>query len=236
VVAVYKQGGQILMYDFAQSRRITAVGMRILQDNWITAMYLNNLGVQDLREGRLGRAQERLEMAVAMAGNFAMAFNSLGVVYRRQGDHERALNAYVLAMNGWGADSITASNLRLVYLRESGYDQDERLPRPQDLASDTSSAIMIRMGHAWMARGKTKLALQLYGRAAEQLPDSVEPLLARARAEMYRRQPGLAIRSLSRVLSLAPDHKVAGHLASHLKLQMSEAKPTEELVFRGGRE
>ena len=172
-------------------------------------------------------------MAVAMAGNFALAFNSLGVIYRRLGDHERAFNAYVLAMNCWGMNRITANNLLLLYLRESGYEQGVRPPLPEELPEAADATDMVRIGHAWMARGKTRMAIQMYNRAMKLAPESVDPVLGKARAELVRKQPGVAMRSLSRVLALQPDHEAARHLVAHLKHQMSEVKPAKELVFKG---
>ncbi len=232
VVAVYKSAGGVLLYDFAQARDRAPIGLRILEDNWITAMYLNNLGVEDLRQARLARARERLEMAVAMAGDFAMAFNNLGVVYRRQGDHDRALNAYALGINGWGGGSSSMDNIRLLYALESGHDQNERLPLHEDVLRGKTPEAMLRLGHAWMARGRAERALKLYDRAAKLAPVNVQAMLAKARAELYRRRSGAAIKTLSRALSLEPDHPVTMHLAALLKLQLTAAEPAREMIFQ----
>jgi len=232
VVAVHRQRNTVLIYDFAESREGTPAAMRVLEDNWITAMFLNNLGVQDLLEDRLERARERLEMAVAMAGDFAMVLNNLGVVYRRQGEHEKALNAYVLARNGWGASAGNIDNLRLVYQAQSGYEPGARLPAWEDLPADVTDAEMVRLGHAWMARGRTTRAMQMYDSAAELAPGSVQPVLAKARVELYRRRPKAAIRSLSEALSLESDHPDVEHLTAFLKLQRTTASAAREVTLR----
>ena len=219
VVAVLKQARGVLMYDFARSRESAPVGMRLLDDYWITAIYLNNLGVEDLRAGRLERARERLEMAVAMAGDFSMAYNNLGVVYRRLGEHQKALNAYVLGLNGWGAIPASLNNLTLLYQMESGLGLEERLPLPHEAAHGETAAGLMKIGRGWMARGRPERALELFGRAARLEPGSVEPLLARARAELYLRRPGAAVSSLARALDLEPESEDLRHLIAFLKLQ-----------------
>jgi tetratricopeptide (TPR) repeat protein len=219
VVAVFKKPRGVLMYDFARSRDSAPVGMRLLNDNWITAIYLNNLGVEDLRAGRLERAMERLEMAVAMAGDFSMAFNNLGVVYRRLGEHEKALNAYALGINGWGATPTSLNNLVLLYQMESGFKRDEPLPLPEESTGGDASAILMNLGHGWMARGRPQRALEFYHRATRLDPGSAIPLLARARAELYQRRAAAAVSVLSRALELEPDFAAVRHLISFLKLQ-----------------
>ena len=233
VVGVYKKTKGVLLYDFARSRESAPVGMRLLDDRWITAIYLNNLGVEDLRVGRLEGARERLEMAVAMAGDFAMAFNNLGVIYRRLGDHQKALNAYVLGLNGWGATPTSLNNLVLLYQMESGFGPDRDLPLPDEVsAGETVSGIM-KLGHGWMARGRAERALELYGRAARMEPGSGAPLLARARAELYLRRSGAAVSSLSRSLELEPESKAVRHLIGFLKLQPRVRDHASEITMAG---
>ncbi len=121
--------------------------------------------------------------------------------------------------------------MRLLYLLESETGEGAHLPVLADITEDTAPAAMLRLGHAWMARGRTERALQLYRRAAELDPESVQPILAKARVELYRRRPGTALHSLSRALSLEPDHPAALHLTSFLKLQVTAAEPAAELIF-----
>jgi tetratricopeptide (TPR) repeat protein len=219
VVAVYKKAKGVLLYDFARTRDSAPVGMRLLDDNWITAIYLNNLGIHDLQAGRLEPAGERLEMAVAMAGDFATAYNNLGVIYRRQGAHEKALNAYVLGLNGWGATPKSLNNLVLLYQLQSGYALDGELPLPAAVGKSEPAARLIRLGHGWMSRGRPQRALEFYGRAARLEPGSAGPLLARARSELYLRRTGAAVSSLGKALELEPESEAVRHLIAFLKLQ-----------------
>ncbi|MBD3869459.1 MAG: tetratricopeptide repeat protein [Acidobacteria bacterium] len=231
VVAVYKKAKGVLMYDFARSRESAPVGMRLLNDRWITAIYLNNLGVDDLLAGRLERARERLEMAAAMAGDFAMAFNNLGVVYRRLGDHGKALNAYVLALNGWGATPKSLNNMVLLYQMESGYGPDDALPLADEVGSGEPVPELMRLGSGWMARGRPQRAMEFYNRAIRLSRDAVGPMLARARAELYLRRTGAAVSSLGRALDLNPESEEVRHLIAFLKLQPRVRDRSGEIIM-----
>lgn len=231
VVAVHRKASGVLLYDFARNRESAPVGMRLLDDNWITAIYLNNLGIHDLRAGRLEPARERLEMAVAMAGDFAMAYNNLGVVYRRLGQHEKALNAYALGLNGWGATPRSLNNLVLLYRLESRYAPDMDLPLPSEVDRDLAASELMRLGHGWMARGRPQRALDFYDRAARRDKRSGQPLLARARTELYLRRAGSAVSALASALELEPESEEIRHLIAFLKLQPRVRDHSDEITM-----
>ena len=118
-----------LLVDFAPVRANAELRTRILEENTIVAMYMNNHAVELLAQRQVDRAYWWVRAAILQDPEFHDAINTLAVVYRARGrpvEAERALGA-LLAVE---PDNIIA------------LDNLERVLREQD--RDAEAAIVAR--------------------------------------------------------------------------------------------
>jgi Flp pilus assembly protein TadD len=227
MVAMLRGPRGVTVFDFAQSREGPPVGIRILDDLWLTAIFLNNLGVEDLREGKLEEARARFEQAVSLAGEFVAAYGNLGVVYRRLGQPEKAFDAYLMALRLEPRNASVLTNLAALY-RAQAMEREARDVLRTISARDANAHTLMLQADQLMAEGAASNALQLYQRASRLDRGSAEPLVASARAELYLGRPRLALRALRRALSVEPEHPEARHLLSLLEKPPQFPESTKE--------
>lgn len=208
IVAVYEVGDATHVFDFNRTGRRRAVGMRVIGDAWITAIYLNNRGAEELLAGRPGVAAGYVETAVALAPDFAPAYGNLGLLRRRLGDVDGAFEAYRRALEIDPSNATVLTNLAVLH-RSQGREAEARAAlRAADLRGATPYLLVIR-GDFDMLDGNHRRALRLYRRASRLAPTSPGPWLGVARAEIALGRPDRAREALRRVVSIDPDDELA---------------------------
>jgi hypothetical protein len=125
VIAVYRSEGTTRYYDFDRTRRDRPAQFKELDDMWVTALYLNNRGADELRTGHPDSAQGLFLNATRLAPGFAFAWGNLGVARRRLGDTPGALDAYGRALAIAPDNPTILSNLAGLY-RSLGRDAEAR--------------------------------------------------------------------------------------------------------------
>lgn len=215
VVAVYEHSGGATVFDFNQSTEHHRVGLRIIGDAWMTAIYLNNRGAEELLAGRPEAALGYLDDAVRLAPDFTAALGNLGVVRRRLDDVEGAFQAYRAALEVEPRYSTILANLAVLY-RSQGREAEARAAlRAADLRGATPYMLIIR-GDFEMGDGRVDEALRLYRQAARLGKDLPDPHLAVARGELARGRPERARRALLRVLAIEPENPMATRLMKEI--------------------
>ena len=81
---------EVLTVDFLPPQGAGQQRVRILPENTVVAMYMNNRAAESLARGRLNDAYWWSREAVLQDPALARAYNTLGVVYRRSGDLAQA--------------------------------------------------------------------------------------------------------------------------------------------------
>lgn len=112
MAAGYRDGNQIVVFDFFYLRREREFGFHLIGDLDNTGVYLSNRGTAALRSGDTGEALRLLGMAVAVAPGFGSAHGNLGVVRRRTGDLDGALVSHLTAQRLEPFDHRVLGNLR----------------------------------------------------------------------------------------------------------------------------
>jgi Tfp pilus assembly protein PilF len=215
MVATYEHSGGATAYDFNLRREETRIGLQMIDDIWVVAIFLNNRGAEELLARRTDAAEFYVESAVRLAPEFAAAHGNLGVIRRQRGDTAGAFAAYRRALEiDPGAPTIL-NNLAALYLSLGQEDEARAALRAADVRGSTAYTLMVR-GDFDLLDGHVKRALRYYRRASRLEPDIPEPWIAIARAEMARGDGPAARRALERALEREPDEPHARRMLEQL--------------------
>lgn len=215
VVAAYAHSGKLTVYDFYRLRREEVRGIRLLDDIWVTAIYLNNLAVRHLRAGELESAGLRLDQALRLAPTFVGALGNLGVVRRRRGDTDGAFDAYRQALEFAPRDATVLGNLATLYAGLGRSREAAAALRSADLRSASPWALLVR-GDLEAADGNPDAALSWYRKARRMAPDLSEVWAAIAQAEAGRGRTKAALKAAGRALELEPGNEAASRIRESL--------------------
>ena len=216
VVATLASTGENVFYDFERSRRQQPTAMRTLGDLWITSLYLNNLGSDKLRAGHNAGALQYFEAAVKLAPDFAAAWGNLGVARRRAGNTQGAFDAYREALAIDSDNPTILANLAALYGSLGRREEAAAALQAANLNKASAHVLVVR-GYLELTRGQVNRALKLFKRARRMAPETAEPLVALARAEVARGNPTKALSYLGRALEISPGDQAATSLKDHLQ-------------------
>lgn len=215
MVAALRKPGTLTIYDFAREGDRPISGLTVIDDVWLSAVYLNNWGTEKLLRGEVQEARKDLELAIRLAPGFIAPYGNLGVARRMAGDAEGALDVYRRALE-IDADSPTIlNNLATLYHSLGREEEAAAALRAADLSGATPFVLIAR-GDLELAQGELKKALRLYRRAHREAPELPEPLVAIARLELERERPRAARRALDGALERDPEHAGARRLEKRL--------------------
>lgn len=215
VVATLASTGENVYYDFERSRRQEPVAVRTLGDLWITALYLNNLGSDELRSGHSAAALEFFESAVKLAPDFGSAWGNLGVARRRAGNISGAFDAYRQALALDPDNPTILANLAALYGSLGRREEAEAALQAANLSKASAHVLVVR-GYLELTRGQVSAAHKLFKRARRMAPKAAEPLVALARAEVARGNHSGALKYLEQALEINPNHEAARSLQQNL--------------------
>lgn len=203
VVGLFTQAGGTVYFDFDTSRRRQPTTVRPLNDLWVTALYLNNRGADELRLRHADAAARLFEDAVKLAPDFAAAWGNLGVARRRLGDVDGALAAYAEALRLDPGNPTVLTNLVTLY-RALGRTAEAEAADAAVRLTGASPHLLIVRGDLALARGRVDEARQLYRRAKRLDPRLAEAWVALARAEYAAGRLAQARRLANKALRLDP--------------------------------
>jgi len=215
VLAVYYAEDATKYYDFDLTRRERPAQFKELDDMWITALYLNNRGADELRGGHVSSASGFFENAIRLAPKFAFAWGNLGVARRRTGDTAGALEAYGHALEIVPDNPTILSNLSGLF-RSLGREAEARTAIEAARMSAASPHQLLVRGDLELSRGRIDQAISFYKKARRMAPKLPEVYVAIARAELARKRPDVARKSLNRALKLDPGNPDATTLFASL--------------------
>jgi Tfp pilus assembly protein PilF len=108
-----------LTIDFLPGEDIRGQRIRVVSEETIVAMYMNNRAAESLAEGQIDDAYWWARAAIKQDPRFMSAYNTLGVIYRRHGNLQEAEQVLSLVLELEPGNTQVMSNLALV-LNEQG--------------------------------------------------------------------------------------------------------------------
>jgi Tfp pilus assembly protein PilF len=211
VVALYTSAGGTTYYDFDRTRKHRPSLLKPLDDMWITGLYMNNRGADELRAGRPDLAARYFLDAVRLAPTFAPAWGNLGVARRRLGDTAGALDAYHHALAIDAGNPTILTNLGALYRLMGKEYEAEAAIAAANLTNATPHVLLVR-GDLELAQGRVREAIRFYKRAKRLAPKLAAPWVALARAELAKSNPRSARHYLRHALRIRPDDSEARKL------------------------
>jgi Tfp pilus assembly protein PilF len=105
---------EVVTVDFLPPQDSSKQRVRLLSEQTVIAMYMNNRAAESLARGRLNDAYWWAREAVVQDPAFTRAYNTLGVVYRRHGDLAEAERVLGYAMAKEPSNPQIVANLAQV--------------------------------------------------------------------------------------------------------------------------
>jgi len=160
----------VLTIDFLPQQDLRNQKVRLLSENTVVAMYMNNRAGESLARGRVNDAYWWAREAIVQDPAFTRAYNTVGVVYRRHGDLAEAERALVYAMSQDASNPQIIANLAQVYGDQGRVAEAGALrQRLALLESDPPFAFFYR-GQAALRNGDYAAARDLFAREVARAP------------------------------------------------------------------
>ncbi len=205
VVASMEWNTEPHFYDFDRRRHEPPRNFQALDDLWITALYLNNRGADELRAGHPDIAIRFFDDAVKLAPEFAPTWGNVGVARRRLGDIPGAFQAYQKALELEPDNPTILSNLASLY-RALGRRQEADNALSAANLSLASPHVLIVRGDLELTQGNVAAAIKLYKRAQKASPRLADAWVALARGELAKKSPKKAYAYVEKALELEPEN------------------------------
>ena len=100
--------------DFLPAEEVRGQRSRVIAEDTIIAMYMNNRAAEALAQGRLDEAYAWAREAVRQSPAFLSAYNTLGVVYLRHGNPQQAASVLRHVLGREPDNTVALSNLARV--------------------------------------------------------------------------------------------------------------------------
>ena len=100
--------------DFLPPEELRGQRSRVIAEDTIVAMYMNNRAAESLAQGRLDDAYAWAREAIRQSPAFLSSYNTLGVVYLRHGNPQQAQRMLRLVLEREPENTVALSNLARV--------------------------------------------------------------------------------------------------------------------------
>jgi len=101
----------LMTVDFLPAQDLQGLRVRVVPEQTIVAMYMNNRAAEALASGDVDSAYWWARAAIGQDSEFISAYNTLGVIYRRHGDASEAEKVLAFALDRDPANTRVVANL-----------------------------------------------------------------------------------------------------------------------------
>ena len=208
VVAGYRFGPQLNLFDFYQFAATEAASHSVVDDVRASAMFHTNLGGSALRAGRPAEALPHFEIATTLSPEWPPGWVNLGVARSRLADPEGALAAYLQALEVDPGNASALTNLSVLY-RELGREAEARLALLAAGRTTDSPFTLVTLADAAIVGGDFQRAASLLKRAKRRGPVEPEVFESLARLAIREGEPARAERHLRKAAGLRAERAAA---------------------------
>jgi Tfp pilus assembly protein PilF len=106
--------GAVMTIDFVPPDALKGRRARVVAEDTIVAMYMNNRSAESLAQGKIDDAYWWAKAAIAQDPRYVAAYNTLAVVYRRHGDSARGARILAGLLEREPENIVTLTNMVLV--------------------------------------------------------------------------------------------------------------------------
>lgn len=165
------QARDVLTIDFLPAQDLRNQRVRLLPENTVLAMYMNNRAAETLARGRVDEAYWWAREAVLQDPAFARAYNTLGVVYRRHGDLAQAENVLSHALAQEPANPQIVANLAQVMADQGRGTEAAALRQRLAQLESEPPFFFFERGQAALRAGNYAAARDLFAREVARAPN-----------------------------------------------------------------
>jgi len=153
--------------DFLPPEDIRGRRMRVIAEETIVAMYMNNRAVESLAQAHLNNAYWWAREAIERDPRFLSSYNTLGIIYRHHGNLQEAeqILKHVLELEPGNIEVM--SNLALVFNDEGRGAESKALTRKLEQLQPYPPFHFFNLGLTAMRNGDFKAAKDLFAKEVD---------------------------------------------------------------------
>ena len=159
-----------LTIDFLPPEDVTGMHMKVVEEETIIAMYMNNRAAESLTLGQVDDAYWWARAAVREDPRFLSAFNTLGIVYRHHGSPAEAEKVLRYALERDPGNTRIMSNMIPVLHDLGRFDEASTLARNLEQLEPNPAFAFFERGVEAMRVGDYKAARELFSREVDRAP------------------------------------------------------------------
>jgi Tfp pilus assembly protein PilF len=156
-----------LTVDFLPGEDIRGQRLRVVSEETIVAMYMNNRAAELLAQGQIDDAYWWVRAAIGQDPKFMSAYNTLGVIYRRHGNAQEANQVLSIVLELEPGNTQAMSNLALVLNDQGRVAEAMALTRKLELLQPFPPFYFFELGLAAMRRSDYKEARLQFAKEVE---------------------------------------------------------------------
>lgn len=210
--------------DISGLRLSQELARRITEDNYATALYLNNLGAEALLNYNLPTAHAYLSKAIETESQMSDPWVNMGVVFGRNNQLEDAKFAFKRALQIDGSASSAMSNLYEVYVAQEDYVAALDLQKKVEKYRRDNPYYLLKLSDEALAQEQFEESINLLQRAIREKDNDHMLYFALAKTQYLSGETASAEDNLVRARELAPQNMVTHY-----------DRPLNELVAEEGK-
>jgi Tfp pilus assembly protein PilF len=159
-----------LTIDFLLPREIRGMNTRVIDEQTIVAMYMNNRAAESFTEGHLDDAYWWARAAIVQDPRFTSAYNTLGVIYKRHGNLQQSQRVLAYALEREPRNTHIMSNMVLVLNELGRVSEAKDLSRKLEQIEPDPAFSYFMEGMAAMRKADFKTARDLFAKEVRRAP------------------------------------------------------------------
>ncbi len=160
----------LLTVDFLPPRESLGLSTRVVSEESIVAMYMNNRAAELLVQGKVDRAYWWARAAIGADPRFLSAYNTLGIIYQRQGALESAEKVFTYALDREPGNTRVMSNLARLFDKMGRANEANLLTAKLERLEPHPPFSYFNLGMKALREGNPEVARDLFSKEVDRVP------------------------------------------------------------------